>query len=120
MIDIPSEGDESLNNKDVFERALANYYLVRLVVGYHPQVVLPEFLMTPTWRNEQAVVHLEYGLDMAVPITDLVVTDAGVAATLSFSRVPHTTFVPWAAVVGFAVDGARPLAPKPKFKLKAV
>jgi hypothetical protein len=35
---------------------------------------------------------------MPVPIPDLEVTDAGVSATLSFSRVPHRTYVPWSAV----------------------
>jgi hypothetical protein len=35
---------------------------------------------------------------MPIPITDLEVTDAGVSATLSFSRVPHRTYVPWSAV----------------------
>lgn len=35
---------------------------------------------------------------MPIPISDLEVTDAGVSATLSFSRIPHRTYVPWAAV----------------------
>jgi stringent starvation protein B len=41
---------------------------------------------------------LQYGRNMPIPITDLEVTDAGVSATLSFSRVPHRTYVPWSAV----------------------
>jgi stringent starvation protein B len=35
---------------------------------------------------------------MPIPITDLDVTEAGVTATLSFSRVSHRTYVPWHAV----------------------
>lgn len=35
---------------------------------------------------------------MPIAITDLEVTDAGVSATLSFSRIPHRTYVPWSAV----------------------
>jgi stringent starvation protein B len=35
---------------------------------------------------------------MPIPITDLEVTEAGVTATLSFSRVSHRTYVPWHAV----------------------
>jgi len=35
---------------------------------------------------------------MPIPITDLEVTDAGISATLSFSRIPHRTYVPWSAV----------------------
>jgi stringent starvation protein B len=35
---------------------------------------------------------------MPIPITDLEVTEAGISATLSFSRVSHRTYVPWHAV----------------------
>jgi hypothetical protein len=35
---------------------------------------------------------------MPIPITDLEVTEAGVSATLSFSRVSHRTYIPWHAV----------------------
>jgi stringent starvation protein B len=35
---------------------------------------------------------------MPIPIIDLEVTEAGVTATLSFSRVSHRTYVPWHAV----------------------
>jgi stringent starvation protein B len=35
---------------------------------------------------------------MPIPISDLEVTDAGISATLSFSRIPHRTYVPWSAV----------------------
>jgi stringent starvation protein B len=41
---------------------------------------------------------LQYGRNMPIPITDLEVAEAGVSATLSFSRVPHRTYVPWSAV----------------------
>jgi stringent starvation protein B len=41
---------------------------------------------------------LQYGKNMPIPIADLEVTDAGVSATLSFSRVSHRTYVPWSAV----------------------
>jgi stringent starvation protein B len=35
---------------------------------------------------------------MPIPIMDLEVTEAGVSATLSFSRVSRRTYVPWSAV----------------------
>jgi stringent starvation protein B len=35
---------------------------------------------------------------MPIPISDLEVTEAGISATLSFSRVSHRTYVPWHAV----------------------
>jgi len=41
---------------------------------------------------------LQYGRNMPIPITDLEVTEAGISATLSFSRVSHRTYVPWHAV----------------------
>ncbi len=41
---------------------------------------------------------LQYGRDMPIPIPDLVVGDEGIAATLSFARTPHQTFVPWSAI----------------------
>jgi stringent starvation protein B len=35
---------------------------------------------------------------MPIPIMDLEVNEAGVSATLSFSRVYHRTYIPWHAV----------------------
>lgn len=52
----------------------------------------------PAHLRAQASVTLEYGENMAIPIPDLSVTDAGIAATLSFNRTPTPTFVPWSAV----------------------
>ena len=111
---------KELQNKLVFEQALAGFYSVHLAVAFHPKVELPEFLKTPAWLDRKDVVHLEYGLDMPVPITDMVVTESGIAATLSFSRSPYHTFVPWEAVVGFEGEGVRSPSPAPKFKLKSV
>jgi hypothetical protein len=115
-----SENDVPIDRKAAFEKALAEFYTVYLIVVYHPEVVLPDYLMTPKWRDQKAAIFLEYGLEMAVPISDLTITDAGVTATLSFLRSPYATFVPWEAVVGMRVTGERPPAPKPRFKLKAV
>jgi hypothetical protein len=52
----------------------------------------------PEAFRRQPQLILQYGLDMPVPIPDLDVTDEGVTATLSFSRSPHKTHVPWSAV----------------------
>lgn len=41
---------------------------------------------------------LQYGMNMSIPITDLVVDNLGVTATLSFDRAPHMTAVMWPAV----------------------
>jgi hypothetical protein len=116
----PTDAEVGAKNKERFEQALADFYSIHLAVSYHPEVVLPEHLKTPAWKAGTEYVHLEYGLDMPVPIVDMEITEKGIKATLSFARVPFTTFVPWDAVEGARVDGARPPPPKPKFKLKSV
>jgi hypothetical protein len=95
--------------RKAFEQGLADFYTVRLVVGYHTGVVLPAEIQTPAWKSDQEpVVHLDYGLDMEVPIIDMVVDDLGVSATLSFARSPFQTRVPWEAVVTMGAGKKRP------------
>jgi stringent starvation protein B len=55
-------------------------------------------VVVPAPFSSQAHLVLQYGRNMPIPITDLEVTDEGLSATLSFSRVPHRTYVPWSAV----------------------
>lgn len=55
-------------------------------------------VVVPAPFSSQAHLVLQYGRNLPIPITDLEVTEAGVSATLSFSRVPHRTYVPWSAV----------------------
>lgn len=55
-------------------------------------VVIPDAL------RGSAQLTLEYGERLPVPIPDLEVGAEGIAATLSFQRVPARTFVPWGAV----------------------
>jgi hypothetical protein len=98
--------------KEIFEKVLADYAVVHLVVMYHELVVLPEFIKTKEWFERKGVIHLEYGLNMPVPIMDIEAKENGVSATLSFQRVPHHTFIPWKAVVGMSLDG--PLEAKPE------
>jgi stringent starvation protein B len=50
---------------------------------------------------------LQYGRDMPVAIPDLSVDDDGIRATLSFSRTPHATFIPWTAVYIVACTDGR-------------
>lgn len=63
-------------------------------------VNLPEFL-----RGEPRLV-LQYGYNMPVPMHDLTIDDKGIAATLSFRRAPHATFIPWSAVFAMT-DGEK-------------
>jgi hypothetical protein len=54
-------------------------------------------------------VRLDYGYGLTPPIPDLTIDEDGIRATLSFNRVPHRTFIPWAAVfliADFAGRGA--------------
>ena len=55
-------------------------------------------VVVPAPFSSQAHLVLQYGRGMPISIPDLEVTAAGVSATLSFSRVPHRTYVPWSAV----------------------
>jgi stringent starvation protein B len=50
---------------------------------------------------------LQYGQNMPIPIHDLDVNEKGVTATLSFSRTPYRTFVPWSAVYIVACNDGR-------------
>ncbi|HSS40807.1 MAG TPA: ClpXP protease specificity-enhancing factor SspB [Polyangia bacterium] len=72
-----------------------------------PGVVVPEAF------RQEAHLMLQYGYDLAISIPDLEVDDHGVRATLSFSRTPHLTVIPWTAVYAIAsVDGRGVLYPE--------
>jgi hypothetical protein len=57
-------------------------------------------------RTEAHLV-LQYGHDLPIPIPDLEIDAYGVRATLSFSRTPQLTVVPWSAVYVVACDDGR-------------
>jgi hypothetical protein len=98
-------------SKELFEKMLADFYEVHLMVEHHPDVVLPETVASPAWRRGEVIVHLLYGLDLANPITDWEIDERGVGAVLSFDKIPCRTFVPWGAVVIAQARGPR--APEP-------
>ncbi|HVU50214.1 MAG TPA: ClpXP protease specificity-enhancing factor SspB [Polyangia bacterium] len=66
-----------------------------------PGVIVPAHL-----RGEAHLV-LQYGHDLPISIPDLEVDEYGVRATLSFSRTPQLTVVPWSAVYVVACDDGR-------------
>ncbi len=72
----------------LLERAEARVHLDARRAG----VVLPDRL------RGDGHVRLDYGYGLQPPIPDLLIDDEGIHATLSFSRVPFATFVPWSAV----------------------
>jgi len=57
----------------------------------------PGVIVPPHLRAEPHLV-LQYGHDLPIPIPDLEVDEHGVRATLSFSKSPQRTFVPWTSV----------------------
>lgn len=57
-----------------------------------------EGVVVPAPFSSQPHLALQYGYNMPIPIEDLEITPAGVSASLSFSRIPHRTYVPWSAV----------------------
>jgi stringent starvation protein B len=62
-------------------------------------------IVPPHLRAEPHLV-LQYGYDLPIPISDLEIDDDGVRATLSFSKNPQRTVIPWSAVyVVTCVDG---------------
>jgi stringent starvation protein B len=66
-----------------------------------PGVIVPAHL-----KSEPHLV-LQYGHDLPIPILDLEVDEHGVRATLSFSKHPQRTVVPWSAVYVVTCDDGR-------------
>jgi hypothetical protein len=100
-----------MTKREAFERALADFYEVAILVVCTPAVAVPSDtwrLCEPPDKTPFPAVVLKYGLDMAKPIPDLEITDEGIRATLSFSNEPIKTFVPWDAVAGIEGVGERP------------
>jgi hypothetical protein len=101
--------------KGVFEHLLCHGGVLVMVEVAAAGVVLPPHL------HDKPRVVLQYELEPVVPIPDLDVTVEGIRATLSFSREPFATFVPWAAVIVMAPMRPAQLEEKPKRpKLRAV
>lgn len=88
------------------KREVARALLVRGSVFVHldPRA---EGVRVPPWLADRAQLVLQVGLDMPVPIPDLRIDDAGVYATLSFSRHPYRCEVPWPAVFALVGDDGR-------------
>lgn len=84
--------DERPSKRDAFQAFLAEGWVSLHLDARREGVEVP-----PSFEGHAHLV-LQYGRDMPIPIPDLEVTEAGVTATLSFSRAPHRTYVPWSAV----------------------
>ena len=66
-----------------------------------------EKVSVPPWLKRQPQLVLQIGLNMAIPIPDLEVDDAGLSCTLSFNRSPHHCQIPWGAVFALVGDNGR-------------
>jgi stringent starvation protein B len=75
-------------------------------VSLHLDARRPGVTVPPGFANEPHLV-LQYGRNMPIPIPDLDVSEQGVSATLSFSRSPFQTHVPWSAVYVVACTDGR-------------
>ena len=109
-INVTSCGDDPAG---VFEHLLCHGGVKVGLDGCAAGVLLPDDV-----RASQVV--LMYELEPVVPIPDLQVDDTGIRATLSFSRTPYETFVPWTAVIGMVPLRPEALVPRcerPKLKL---
>lgn len=86
------DDSERPSKRDAFLALLRDEWVSLHLDARRPGVVVPAPF------SSQAHLVLQYGRNMPIPIVDLEVTDAGLSGTLSFSRVPHRTYVPWSAV----------------------
>jgi hypothetical protein len=64
-------------------------------------------VIVPAHLKSEPYLVLQYGHDLPIPIPDLEVDEHGVRATLSFSKQPHRTVVPWTAVYVVTCDDGR-------------
>ncbi len=64
-------------------------------------------VIVPLHFRQQAQLALDIGLNMPVPIHDLLVDDEGVACTLSFNRSPFYCVLPWSSVYALLDEEGR-------------
>jgi len=92
---------ERPSKQDAFLALLREGWTSLHIDARRPGVIVPAHL-----RGEAHLV-LQYGHDLPISIPDLEVDDYGVRATLSFSRMPQLTVVPWSAIYVVACDDGR-------------
>ena len=84
-----------------FERSLAENPCVEVVFVEHANLVVPAGIRP----GKGGITILAYGLALPWTIPDLMVTVAGIRATLRFAGGEQFTFVPWDAVVDLVIPG---------------
>jgi stringent starvation protein B len=93
--------DERPSKREAFLAFLRDGWVSLHLDARRGGVVVP-----PAFAAEPHLV-LQYGRNMPIPIPDLDVGEDGVSATLSFSRAPHRTHIPWSAVYVVACTDGR-------------
>lgn len=87
-----------MTKKDVFEWLLRDHHIAAVMLNTKvPGVILPQALLA------ERTVALYFGNNLPVKIDDLVTSDSGLSATLSFGGTFAKVSVPWLAV--FAMSG---------------
>jgi hypothetical protein len=66
-------------------------------------------VVVPAWFKKQPQLVLQVGTNLAVPIPDLSIDEAGVSCTLSFNRAPFFCRMPWTAVYALVGEDGRAL-----------
>jgi stringent starvation protein B len=66
-----------------------------------PNVLVPKGFLT------QHQLVLQVGLNMAIPIPDLTIDEAGISCTLSFNRAPFWCRIPWTAIYALVGEDGR-------------
>jgi stringent starvation protein B len=95
------QSPERPSKQDAFLALLREGWTSLHLDARRPGVTVPAHL-----RSEAHLV-LQYGHDLPIPIPDLEIDERGVRATLSFSKSPQRTVVPWSAVYVVACDDGR-------------
>lgn len=92
-----------MNNLKIRDKVLEMLATGRLInVHLNPAI---DGVLIPQHLAKDTEVVLAFGYGCATPIPDLVVDNAGISGTLSFSRKPVFVFIPWESVFILAYDG---------------
>jgi stringent starvation protein B len=64
-------------------------------------------VLVPKWFAGQSQLVLQVGLNMAIPIPDLKLDDAGITCTLSFNKAPFWCRLPWPSIYALVGEDGR-------------
>lgn len=94
-----------MENKSPNKLEIFNSLLTKGSVFVHCDGTQCTFLPNHLLKQEQVV--LQFGLNMAIPIPDLLATEQGVHGTLSFKGKPEYVMVPWYSVFALVAEDGK-------------